>query len=158
MITTNPSGEFAMTSVHLRTILADTGKAGVYHMPNMDKKPILDAAKANEYAAFRVDLARAGNKEQLLAEIGKALGFPTWFGHNFDALADCLSDMGWQPADGYLVLLEHCDGIHGKAETDFVTVLQVFEQAANEWREAGIAFWCLVEMQSDGIAWLPTEP
>jgi hypothetical protein len=66
--------------------------------------------------------------------------------------------MGWQPADGYLVLLEHCDGIHGKAEEDFLGALEIFEQAANDWREQGVPFWCLVEMQADGIAWLPTEP
>jgi hypothetical protein len=56
------------------------------------------------------------------------------------------------------VLLEHCDGIHGKAESDFLSTLQIFEQAANEWREEEVPFWCLVEMQADGIAWLPTRP
>jgi RNAse (barnase) inhibitor barstar len=142
----------------LRTILADVGKAGVYHMPHMDKEPVVVAAKANGYASFRVDLAKADDKDELLAAIGRALAFPDWFGHNFDALADCLGDMAWRPADGYLVMLEHCDGIHGKAETEFVTTLQIFQQAAEDWREQGVAFWCLVEMQADGIAWLPTGP
>jgi hypothetical protein len=53
-----------------------------------------------------------------------------------------------------MVMLEHCDGIHGRAEADFVQTLQVFEAAANEWREQGIAFWCFVDMQADGINWL----
>ena len=35
------------------------------------------------------------------AAIGKALRFPEWFGHNWDALTDCLLDMGWLPAAGY---------------------------------------------------------
>ena len=147
-----------MSDVHLQHILADTGKAGVYHLPHMDKKVVVAAAKANGYAAFKVNLAKAGNKDEMLDAIAKALKFPKWFGRNFDALADCLADMAWKPADGYLVLLEHCDGIHGKAEADFVTTLQTFEQAANEWREEDIPFWCLVDMQADGIAWLPTEP
>jgi RNAse (barnase) inhibitor barstar len=143
---------------HLQAVLADADKAGVYHLPHMDKKQILAAAKAEGFAAFRINLAKASNKEQMLAAIAKALKFPDWFGHNLDALADCLADMAWKPADGYVVLLEHCDGIHGKAEADFVNALQIFEQAANDWREEAIPFWCLVEMQADGIAWLPTEP
>jgi RNAse (barnase) inhibitor barstar len=143
---------------NLESILADVGRAGVYHMPHMDKAPIVAAAEANGFAAFRVDLAGAADKSQLLTEIGHALEFPEWFGHNFDALADCLGDMAWRPAEGYLVILEHCDGIHGMAEDDFVAALQVFQQAADDWREQGIAFWCLVEMQADGIAWLPTGP
>lgn len=140
----------------LQAILADPGKAGVYHLPQTDKQQLMSAAKAGGLAAFRVDLAKADDKEEMLAAVAKALKFPDWFGHNFDALADCLTDMDWEPAEGYLVLLEHCDGIHGKAEQDFVSTLQIFDQAANEWRETGIPFWCLVEMQSDGIAWLPT--
>lgn len=147
-----------MSENHLRNVLADITKAGVYHLPHMDKKSVLAAARANGFAAFRVDLAKAGNRDEMLDGIAKALKFPKWFGHNFDALADCLADMAWKPAEGYLVLLEHCDGIHGRAEADFVTALQTFEQAAGEWREEGIPFWCLVEMQADGIAWLPTEP
>lgn len=147
-----------MSDVQLQAILADAGKAGVYHLPHMDKKQMIAAARAGGLAAFRVNLARAGDKEQMLAAIAKALKFPDWFGNNFDALADCLADMGWKRAEGYLVLLEHCDGIHGKAEADFLTALQTFEQAADEWREAGVPFWCLVEMQADGMAWLPTEP
>lgn len=147
-----------MSDLHLQHVLTDVAKAGVYHLPHMDKQVVIAAANTKGFATFRVDLAKAGDKDRLLSEIGKALKFPNWYGHNFDALADCLTDMEWRPAEGYLVLLEHCDGIHGKAEADFVTTLQVFEQAANDWREAGIAFWCLVEMQADGIAWLPTEP
>ena len=82
------------------------------------------------------------------------MAFPEWFGHNWDALLDCLADLGWRPAEGYVVILEHCDGIHGRAEPDFVQTLQVFEAAANEWREQGVAFWCFVDMQADGINWL----
>jgi aspartyl-tRNA synthetase len=42
------------------------------------------------------------------------------------------------------------------AESDFVQLMQVFQEAANTWREDDIPFWCLVDMQADGIAWLPT--
>jgi RNAse (barnase) inhibitor barstar len=147
-----------MSDTHLQAILADAEKAGVYHLPHMDKKQVVAAAKAAGLAAFRVNLAKAGNKDQLLKALAKGMKLPDWFGHNFDALADCVADMSWKPADGYLVLLEHCDGIHGKSEDDFASVLNIFEQAADEWREQDIPFWCLIEMQADGIAWLPSEP
>ncbi len=146
------------TQQSFESILADVAKTGVYHMPHTDKAPIVAAAKANGFAVFRVDLTKVRDKDQLLTMIGKTMGLPAWYGHNFDALADCLGDMAWQPAEGYLVMLEHCDGIHGHAEADFVTTLRVFEQAASDWREQEIAFWCLVEMQADGIAWLPSGP
>lgn len=128
--------------------------AGVYHMPGDGEAGLIAAAAQNNFAIFRVDLAGVSDKATLLKSIGDAMAFPDWYGHNWDALLDCLADLSWQPAEGYVVILEHSDGIHGRAETDFVTTLQVFEAAANEWREQGIALWCFVDMMADGISWL----
>ncbi|HEX8987429.1 MAG TPA: barstar family protein [Rhodocyclaceae bacterium] len=143
---------------HYRAILSDTAKAGVYHMPQVAPEPLMEAAAGIGFAVFRIDLAQAKDKMDLLDAIGRAMSFPAWFGHNLDALGDCLADMAWRPADGYFVLLQHCDGIHGLAEGDFVGALQTFEEVADDWREQGIPFWCFVEMQADGINWLPDIP
>lgn len=143
---------------HYQAVLSDTAKAGVYHMPQVDPEPLTEAAEGIGFAVFRIDLAQAQDKAELLDAVAKAMAFPDWFGHNFDALADCLADMAWRPAEGYFILLQHCDGIHGRAEADFVTTLQTFEQAADDWREQGLPFWCFVEMQADGINWLPDIP
>jgi RNAse (barnase) inhibitor barstar len=143
---------------HYQTVLSDSAKAGVYHMPQVAPEPLIQAAEGIDLGVFRVNLAHAKSKAELLDTIAKAMQFPDWFGHNLDALADCLADMAWHPAEGYLILLEHCDGIHGLAESDFVATLQTFENVADDWREQGIPFWCFVEMQADGINWLPDIP
>jgi RNAse (barnase) inhibitor barstar len=143
-----------MTDTRYAEILTKVEHASVYHMPGDGEAGLITAAEQNGYAVFRVDLADVNDKAGLLKAIGSAMDFPEWFGHNWDALLDCLADLGWQPAEGYVIILEHCDGIHGRAETDFVQMLQVFEAAANEWREQGFAFWCFVDMQADGINWL----
>lgn len=140
---------------HYRTVLGDIARSGVYHMPHIDPQPLLAAAEAMGCAVFRIDLSAVADKGELLTALGRAMDFPDWYGHNLDALADCLNDFAWRPAEGYVILLEHCDGIHGRAEEDFVAVLEVFEQAAAEWRDQGIPFWCFVDMQADGINWLP---
>lgn len=144
-----------MSDVHYQHVLADASRSGVYHLPIGRQESLREAAEANAMAVFEVDFSAAQKREDMLAAIAKALAFPEWFGHNWDALADCLADMAWRPADGYLILLRHCDAVHGLAEADFVTLLQVFVQAAGEWQEIDIPFWVLVELQSDGINWLP---
>ncbi len=143
---------------HYQAVLSDTATAGVYHMPQVAPEPLVEAAEGIGFAVFRIDLANAKTKAEMLDTIAAAMSFPDWFGHNFDALADCLADMAWRPADGYFILLEHCDHIHGLAESDFVVTLQTFENAADEWREQGVPLWCFVEMQADGINWLPDIP
>lgn len=137
------------------TLLRDISRTGVYHLPYGGREDLIAAAQACAYFVFCVDLASARDKESLLAAIGRDMILPEWFGVNWDALADSLGDLGWRPAEGYLVILEHCDRVNGRAHDDFVVALQIFEAAALEWRERGIAFWCFVDMHADGIAWLP---
>jgi RNAse (barnase) inhibitor barstar len=144
-----------MTVSAYQSLLRRSDLAGVYHLPLGDREKAIAAGESNGYCVFSADLRRVRDKEELLDTLAKALAFPEWFGHNYDALYDCLCDMGWRPAEGYLILLGHCDGIHGRAEQDFITVLDIFNRAAAEWRQQGINFWCLVDMQADGIAWLP---
>lgn len=143
-----------MSDIGYEAILPKTEHAGVYHMPLDGEAGLVAAAEKTGFAVFRIDLAGVRDKAGLLGAIGQAMVFPDGFGHNWDALLDDLADLNWRPADGYVVILEHCDGIHGLAETDFVQTLQIFEAAANEWREQGIPFWCFVDMMADGINWL----
>lgn len=147
-----------MSTAFYEALFADAARAGVYHLPHGDIDDLLAGATAADCLVLRVDMAHARGKEDMLTVIGTALRFPEWFGHNWDALVDCLLDMGWLPAIGYVIILDRCDGIHARAESDFVTLMQVFQDAAEEWREDGVPFWCLVDMQADGIAWLPTVP
>jgi len=35
-----------------------------------------------------------------------ALAFPSWFGHSWEALADCLTDLTWLPGAGHVLLWE----------------------------------------------------
>lgn len=143
-----------MTDTHYAALLARTDLATVYHMPLDGEAGLITAAEQNGYAIFRIDLSAAADKHGMLDLIARALEFPEGFGHNWDALLDRLADLGWCPAEGYVTVLEHCDGVHGRAEADFVQLLQVFEAAANEWREQGVPFWCFVDMMADGINWL----
>jgi RNAse (barnase) inhibitor barstar len=145
-----------MSAEHYENLFSDSSQAGVHHLPHGSIDDLLAGARAAGCLVLRVDLTTTRNKDEMLTAVGRALRFPEWFGHNWDALTDCLLDMGWLPATGYTIILDHCDGIHGRAEGDFVKLMQIFQEAAATWREDGVPFWCLVDMQADGIAWLPT--
>ncbi len=44
-------------------------------------------------------------KNAAIAAIAKALGFPSWFGQNLDALYDSLTDLSWLPAGEYVLVV-----------------------------------------------------
>lgn len=52
---------------------------------------------------------------QLFDRSAKAMAFPAWFGHNWDALGDCLNDLGWLPGLGHIVLWNQY-GVLGRAD------------------------------------------
>ncbi len=138
------------------SLLNRTEIAGVYHLPQGAREALLDAARANDFYVFRVNLTGIDSKARMLQALAEAMRFPDWFGGNFDALADCLTDLDGPDVPGYLVLLENCDALRAKAADDFALALELFDAAAAEWREQDVPFWCLVDMQADGLAWLPT--
>src|SRR3954465_14539189 len=41
----------------------------------------------------------------LFAEFAQVLEFPDYFGHNWDALEECLADLEWLPAKGYILII-----------------------------------------------------
>lgn len=41
-----------------------------------------------------IDCARIDTPRQLHETFARALSFPSWYGHNLDALHDCLTDIG----------------------------------------------------------------
>ena len=43
--------------------------------------------------------------------LAKSLDFPEWFGRNWDALEDCLSDLSWRKAGGTVLILRNCEAL-----------------------------------------------
>lgn len=134
--------------------LQQSARAGVYHLPAEGSAAIEKAATDLGFAFLRADLSGCGDKAEFLHRIALAMRFPDWFGQNWDALADCLGDLGWLPADGYVIVLEHADLFRVAAEADFMTALEIFEEAARDRATEDVPIWTFVGLTADGIAHL----
>lgn len=73
-----------------------------------------------------VDAATLQGEYEILEAMNSSFHFPAYFGWNWDALYDCLSNLEWVVADRYLLLIENADrlDIQGSQDhSDFVAVL-----------------------------------
>lgn len=131
-------------TVELRSMLADPTLSGVYLVEAGARMELLASAMALDFAAASIDLAGCTEKEEALSRFQAALKFPEWFGGNWDAFADCLGDMSWWPAAGYLLLLEHADGWREADPEEFDTALAIIEGAAQAWAAQHKPFWALL--------------
>lgn len=132
------------SQVELRSVLADPSLSGVYVVEADGAADFLAAALALDFVAVSIDLAGSTEKAQALARIAAALEFPDWFGGNWDALADCLADLSWRPAAGYLLLFEHAQQWRDAEPEAFDTTLGIIEEASRGWAAQHTPFWGLV--------------
>ena len=69
----------------------------------------------------------------LFAEFARALEFPDYFGHNWDALEECLADLEWLPAKGYILLITDAEGVLPDNEEEYETLLEILRDAGEAW-------------------------
>ena len=100
------------------------------------------------FDAFRIDLSDCGDKSSFLERMAGALEFPDWFGRNWDAFFDCLADLGWRPARGYVLMLEHTESMRRDAPEALDTALAILGDAASAWESRGVPFRVFVDAAS----------
>lgn len=118
--------------------LQDAAKSGVYRTSRID--PIADAVLGSKLGFARVPLKDVREKTGLLRTIASKLAFPDWFGDNWDALEDCLSDLSWREGEGHVLVFE---GFQGLPADDVGVLREVLAAAAEFWRERGKPFFAI---------------
>lgn len=140
----------------LQTLLEDSRQAGIYHLPESGRAAVRRAAEAAGLACFEVDVGGADRIDAVLAALGRGLDFPEWYGHNLDALKDCLTDFSWCEAAGYIIVIAHAEGLQAADPAAFKALNDVFSAAIAEWRSQDSPLWVFYDLRSDGLATLPT--
>lgn len=140
-----------MSALELRALLADASQNGAYFVDVRDREGLEAVARELEFRVVPIDFAGCRDRDEVLERFAAALRFPDWFGHNWDALADCLSDLSWSPADGYLLLLDHAAAWRAAAPDDFATLLAVLGDAAAAWTAQQLPFWALVPLSAEAL-------
>ena len=86
-----------------------------------------------------VRVVRAGtDKRSVLAEFASALGLPSWFGHNWDALVDALRELEAKDARRIELVWDHAHELRETAPETFALVVDILEQVADERDDLGL--------------------
>jgi hypothetical protein len=118
--------------------LTDPARSGVYRAPGSAE--IEDAVHGTTLDLAPVDLGGATDKESLLEQLAPALGFPAWFGGNWDALEDCLCDLAWRAGEGHVLVLQ---GYQDLPPDDLGVLLDVLAASAAYWAGRSLPFFAV---------------
>ena len=110
--------------------LQDASRSGVYRVRT--DAEVLDALRGN--GLRKISLQGITTKSGLLDRIARTLEFPEWFGGNWDALEDCLSEVR-----GYLLVYDY----QGIPADDLGVLLDVLASSAEFHAEQGEPFFAI---------------
>ncbi len=116
--------------------MKDASRSGVYR--SSDDAVILEVLRDAGLDVVALSFAAVQGKEGLLEKLAEALGFPKWFGGNWDALEDCLADLSWRDAAGHVLIFDH-----PKAGDELGVLIDVLRSSAELWAGRGKPFFAV---------------
>jgi RNAse (barnase) inhibitor barstar len=123
--------------------LTDLRVAGLHAASQQFIDAAWSEAAGLHFVRARIDADACDSKVELLDTLGHVLAFPEWFGCNWDALADCLTDLSWLPAPGYLLVIQHASAFARRRPDCWETAADVMQQTCRTWRQREVPFWVL---------------
>ncbi|MEC4812271.1 MAG: barstar family protein [Scytonema sp. PMC 1069.18] len=94
---------------------------------------IIEKLSQQKIQVFYLDGREISSKETFLRKVAEAMNFPTYFGVNWDALDECITDLTWCPAQRYVLFYERPD-IFAQADPDnWQTAINILRSAEEYW-------------------------
>lgn len=142
----------------LARYLQDPAHAGVYgleasHAAGLDA----EAAGTVGLDCRRLGSAPFWSRETLLDGLAESLGFPEYFGRNWDAAWDCLTELEWEAGRARVVVVP----VAAAEVAAMAAFLELMQDAAEHWAARGHALATLILWEDETPSWaleLPALP
>lgn len=120
-----------MTNLEL---LLESQNTHIFREPEFTKEEAKEFLKSKGMFLAEIDLSGITTKEEIFDRFAVALNFPSYFGRNWDALNDCLTDLTWLDEDkneGYLIWINNLQQLEQISEGHIL--LDLLMNAAQFW-------------------------
>lgn len=119
------------------------GTGGVFRFdPDSDPRGLLPAGTVPD--RLTVDTSEVATKESFLGAMSAALQFPDYFGYNWDAFYDCLSESVENFEGGLILTLTNLTRFVSEQPDEFAAALAAMRDAAEYWQRAGRTLLVLI--------------
>jgi RNAse (barnase) inhibitor barstar len=105
-------------------------------VPRLQLDEFLRTVPAQKRAAVRLIQGRAcGTRDAMLDELARALDFPEYFGSNWDALEDCLTDLAWLSSNKFVFVVTNTDALLRDERAMVTNLGDILKEAAAFWQD-----------------------
>lgn len=132
--------------------LADSHRANILFATHDDLAALAYASRDAGLHTARIDLKGCRDKRTLLLRMALSLEFPESSGLNWDALSDCLRDLSWLQATGFVLLFDTAADLRDADPDSFDTLLSILDEARADWAAANVPFWAFLALPEAELA------
>lgn len=132
--------------------LLESGRGGVYRTHAPISAGALDAVLERGAQVAEIALQGVRDKKAFLNAIASELGFPDYFGHNWDAFHECLTDLEQASGAGLVVVLRKASGFARAEPDEFATAVDALRDAADFWKTGGGMLLAVLELEAPVLA------
>lgn len=81
-----------------------------------------------------IESERCVTRPKLFSAISESFKFPDYFGHNWDAVDECLSDLEWLQKPQWILLFKDADQLLKKEKIkEFAILIELLNDVSKEW-------------------------
>ena len=132
--------------------LIESHSGGVFRSHATLSDQALESVVKKSMRIVPVRLVAARDKNAFLNAIAKAVPFPDYFGHNWDAFYDCLLDLKHGDGAGTLLVLREASGFARAEPEEFAAAMATLEDAADYWKSENKVLLAIVELEAPALA------
>ena len=143
----------------LRAIVHGTVAPGVYRLrTRASADSICQLIDEADFRCFLLAGQTIHDKASFLRACSRVMAFPAYFGHNWDAFDECITDLSWMPARGYVVLYDAAAHFATSAPGEWAVALDVLQAAVDRWQTTATPMYVLLRGTRGTAPQIPVLP
>ncbi|GAC1467041.1 MAG: hypothetical protein PVSMB1_16190 [Gemmatimonadaceae bacterium] len=87
-----------------------------------------------EWQVLRIRSKKSPDDPHFFDELAAAMQFPYYFGENWDAVWDCITDLNWLKGSSFLIVFDSAEYLLSESNRGFELLLKVLSDAHDRWR------------------------
>ncbi len=118
---------------------------GIYRLDMSQRAGALcNQVEERGWRCFLLDGSAVFDKHSFLSASAHAMHFPAYYGHNWDAFEECITDLSWLPAAGYVLLYDHAVAFAAQHPQEWATAFAILDSTVAYWQQQGRPFFVLL--------------
>ncbi|PZU95969.1 MAG: barnase inhibitor [Pseudanabaena sp.] len=83
---------------------------------------------------FYLDGREIQDKQSFLQKVAEVMQFPDYFGYNWDAFEECITDLDWCPAAQYILIYDYPEAFSTAEPEEWMIAYDILRLAVEYWQ------------------------